>query len=213
MLIGLLSFSVAGCDDLEQEIDEILEEADEYIEEVDTDIEDADSDIKDADNDIEDADNDIKEADNDIEEGPCPYEKNAQLIFSTEDIYGNKISTDSFANAKLIMVNFWEPWCGPCVGEMPDIEQLYEEYQSDGFVVAGVFSTPNVDGDVKEVMEYCGTTYPIIRFTESMAPFTTEYVPTTVFMDQHGHVLTDEPFVGSNSYDGWQQIIEMYLNR
>lgn len=134
-------------------------------------------------------------------------------VFSTTDIDGNAVDFKDYTDAKLIMVNFWEPWCGPCVREMPDLEKLYEEYKADGLVILGVYSTADMDDEVREVLKSCGTTYPVLRYSTEMEPFVTEYVPTTVFLDQQGNMLTDEPIVGSNSYDGWKQIIEEYLNR
>lgn len=135
------------------------------------------------------------------------------LAFTTTDIDGNAVSLSDYSDAKVIMVNFWEPWCGPCVGEMPDLEMLYEEYSSEGFMILGVFSTTDMDDEAKEVLASCGTTYPILRYVDDMEPYITEYVPTTIFLDQNGNVLTDEPIVGANSYDDWKQIIEEYLNR
>lgn len=183
MLVGALSFTMVGC------ADEIIEETPVAEETVSETVEET------------------------VEEGLCPYEDAPLLTFATEDINGHAISTEDLAEANLVMVNFWEPWCGPCVGEMPDLEKLYEEYKSQKFVILGVFQTEGMDGDVKDVIDSCGTTYPILRYVSDMEPFTTEYVPTTIFMDGHGHVLTDEPMVGSNSYDDWKQIIEQYLNR
>lgn len=135
-----------------------------------------------------------------------------QFTFSTTDIDGNAATQKDYSDAKLIMVNFWEPWCGPCVNEMPDLEKLYEEYSADGFMILGVFSTTGVDDEVREVLSSCGTTYPILRYVDSMEPYITEYVPTTIFIDGNGNVLTDEPIVGSNSYDDWKQVIEGYMN-
>lgn len=135
------------------------------------------------------------------------------FTFNTTDIDGKAVSFSDFSDAKLIMVNFWEPWCGPCVGEMPDLEKIYEEYSSEGFVILGVFSTADADEDAREVIKSCGTTYPILRFSDDMEAYITDYVPTTIFVDKDGNVLTEEPIVGSNSYDDWKNIIEEYLNR
>lgn len=136
-----------------------------------------------------------------------------QFVLDTTDIDGNAVSINDFSDAKLIMVNFWEPWCGPCVREMPDLEKIYEEYQSEGLVILGVFSSTDMDEEAREVMKSCGTTYPILLYKDEMEPFITEYVPTTVLMDRNGIVLTDEPIVGSDSYDGWKKVIEEYINR
>lgn len=136
----------------------------------------------------------------------------SRFEFNTTDIDGKEVSFDDYSDAKLIMVNFWEPWCGPCVGEMPDLEKLYEEYGSEGFMILGIFSSTDAEDDAREVLKSCGTTYPILRFSDEMQPFVTDYVPTTIFVDQDGNVLTDEPIVGSNSYNDWKNIIENYMN-
>lgn len=140
-------------------------------------------------------------------------ENSSKFTFSTTDIDGNSVSIDDFSDAKLIMVNFWEPWCDPCVGEMPDLEKLYEEYKSEGLVILGVYSSLDMEDEAREVLDSCGTTYPVLNYVSSMEPFTTEYVPTTVFLDGTGNVLTDEPIVGGQSYDDWKEMIEEYLHR
>lgn len=152
-----------------------------------------------------------KESEDEIEDD----EEDGGLKFaiSTTDIDGNPVSLEDFSDAKLIMVNFWEPWCGPCVGEMPDLEKLYEEYKDKGLVILGIFSTTDMVDEAKEVMDSCGTTYPVLVFEDSMTPFITEYVPTTIFINRKGTVLTDEPIIGSNSYDAWKETIEEYMNR
>lgn len=133
------------------------------------------------------------------------------FTFDTFDIDDKQFTSEMVKDAKLVMINFWEPWCGPCVGEMSDIETLYENYKGDGFVVLGIFSTLGMDDDVHSVMSNCGTTYPILRATEDMYDFMTDYVPTTFFMDGNGKVLSDEPIIGSKSYEAWEAQIQSYL--
>ena len=61
--------------------------------------------------------------------------QNVKLEFSTTDIKGKAISNEDVKDSKLIMVNFWEPWCGPCVNEMPELEKLYKKYKDKGFII------------------------------------------------------------------------------
>ena len=95
---------------------------------------------------------------------------------------------------------------------MPDLEKLYEEYSSDGFVILGIYSTDDMDDEVRKVLDSCGTTYPILKYDENMEPFITDFVRTTIFIDGNGNVLTDEPEIGGKSYDDWKNIIEAYMN-
>ena len=59
--------------------------------------------------------------------------------FSTTDINGEPISMKALSDKKVIMINFWESWCHPCVSEMPSIQALYEKYADRGFTVLGVY--------------------------------------------------------------------------
>ena len=134
-----------------------------------------------------------------------------RLEFVTTDIYGNAVASTDFTDAKIIMLNFWEPWCGPCVGEMPELETLYEEYKESGFVIIGAFTTEGMDDAVLQVLADTGVKYPIVYAAEEMYKYMSDYVPTTVFLDGEGHILSDEPYIGANSYDNWKKIIEANL--
>ena len=63
-----------------------------------------------------------------------------KVIFSTIDRDGNSYDESVFSGNELTLINFWEPWCGPCVGEIPDLQELYEEYKDDGLLIIGVYS-------------------------------------------------------------------------
>ncbi len=134
-----------------------------------------------------------------------------QLDFSTTDIDGNPYTSDDIKDAKVVMVNFWEPWCGPCVGEIGDLAKLYEEYKDRGFLILGVYSTEGQDEDVRSIITDNGVTYPVIKSGGNMSEFMTAYVPTTVFADGSGRIISAEPEIGAHSYDEWKAIIEDYL--
>lgn len=138
-------------------------------------------------------------------------EEGDKLKFSTTDINGNIVNDDIIRDAKIVMINFWEPWCGPCVGEMPSLEELYEEYNEQGLLILGVFSTEGMDDEVRQILDECGTSYPVIRCDSSLEKYMTDYVPTTIFVDSEGNILTEEPIVGANSHSDWEELINEYL--
>lgn len=133
------------------------------------------------------------------------------LSFATVDLNGNEVSNDTIKDCKIVMLNFWESWCGPCVRELPELDKLYQDYKDKGFLIIGAYSEYSNESDIKDVVNDTGVTYPIIAATEEMYSLMTDYVPTTVFLDAKGHVLTDEPFVGSNDYEGWEEIVKLLL--
>ena len=134
------------------------------------------------------------------------------FTFSAVDRDGRVWDESVFAEHELTMINFWEPWCGPCVREMGDLERLYETYADRGFLILGVYSTEGMESDVDSVLASNGVGYPILRYTYEFARFETGYVPTTVFVDRTGRLvtreLTGEDFViGSNPYDAWEAVV------
>lgn len=154
------------------------------------------------------------EATIDIQQVSEPIREYAnQLQFDTVDINGNRVCSEDFKGAKIVMLNFWEPWCGSCVNEMPALEELYNKYKDNGFVIVGAFSTQGEDSSVKDIIQYYGITYPIVRVDNNMNKYTTEYVPTTIILDSNGNVLTDEPYIGGKSYKEWNKIIGGYFHK
>lgn len=136
-------------------------------------------------------------------------EPTGEFNFTSTDINGNDVSLADYSGYKVIMVNFWEPWCGPCVGEMPELEELYEEYSDEGFLILGIYS--DNDSDAKEIVDEAGITYPVVKYISQFDKYQSGYVPNTIFINGNGDVLTDEPYIGANSKEGWEEIIKGYL--
>ena len=130
--------------------------------------------------------------------------------FTTTDLEGSEVTESIFAGHSLTILNFWEPWCGPCVAEMPFLEQLSQEYAARGVQVVGVFATPGADEDVQAVLDSAGTTYPILRYVQAFDFMQTGYVPTTVVVDGTGAIVHG-PFAGAMNYASWCALIEELL--
>lgn len=135
----------------------------------------------------------------------------ALISFDTVDVYGNKVSQDMLQGSRLVMLNLWEPWCGPCVNEMPDLNALYQYYKDKGLLVVGAYSTTGMDADAKDLVEELGITYPIIKCNNSINSIEQNYVPATYLLDNTGRIITLEPFAGSRDYKAWEAIILQYL--
>jgi thiol-disulfide isomerase/thioredoxin len=50
---------------------------------------------------------------------------------------GKKVSTETM-KGKVVLLDFWEVWCGPCVASMPKVQMLYDKYKSKGLQVYGI---------------------------------------------------------------------------
>ena len=134
------------------------------------------------------------------------------FTFSTDDRDGNAWDESVFADHELTMINFWEPWCGPCVGEMDELQRLYETYADRGFLILGVYSTPGMEQQVDDVLSSTGVKYPILHYAADFDRFQSGYVPTTVFVDREGRLVTkalagEALLIGSRSYEDWEALV------
>ncbi|MBQ3482349.1 MAG: TlpA family protein disulfide reductase [Oscillospiraceae bacterium] len=127
--------------------------------------------------------------------------------FSTTLLDGTAVDESILAGHALTMINFFEPWCPPCVAELPELERLYETYAPEGFQILGVFST---EEGVETVLSEAGVSYPVLRYVPVFDVFQTGYVPTTVFVNERGELL-GQTQIGANSYEGWEAIVKELL--
>ena len=81
-----------------------------------------------------------------------------------EDVRETKVKTIDGSSLKLadyhnkvVVVNIWATWCGPCRLEMPDLVKLSHEYKSRGLVVLGVATTYNESNDPERVKNFIKT--------------------------------------------------------
>lgn len=168
----------------------------------------------------EDKENDIEEPTEDSEETDGFESTGDKVYFSTTDRDGNAFDDSLFADQDLTLINFWEPWCGPCVAEIPDLQELYDSYADQGLLVIGVYSEEYMEEDVDVILSDSGVTYPILRYSSDFDKYQSGYVPTTILVDKQGNIIdTGESYegldstliIGSHSYSEWENIVSPYL--
>ena len=91
--------------------------------------------------------------------------------------------------SRVVVVNFWATWCGPCREEMPQLNRLYEKYHAAGFVLLGV----NVDDDQRKAAEVAGklgVTFPVLLDSDKIVSklYDLSTMPSTVIIDRDGKV-------------------------
>lgn len=122
------------------------------------------------------------------------------------------VTPASFPGSRLVMVNFFESWCGPCMSEMAELERLYETYKDKGFQLLGVFTTPGDTKNIEAVIEEYGLTYPVLDGSDgALYAYMTDYVPTTVLFDGAGNAIENETYIGAADYATWEARILPYL--
>ena len=93
--------------------------------------------------------------------GACMADaKPANLNFTMKDLDGKDVSLSSF-KGKVILLNFWATWCGPCKAEIPGFVELQEQYGKDGLVVVG-YSVDDDAPKARAFAEQYKMNYPIL---------------------------------------------------
>ena len=137
------------------------------------------------------------------------------------DLSKNPVKLGSLISGnKVTMLNFWGTFCGPCIGEMPDLGDLERKYKDQGFEILGLTSDivdyqGNIDedliGEAEDIAADTGVTYPILITSMELMEYTQLVAfPTTYFVDAQGNMLRG-PVVESQSQETWEKIITELL--
>jgi len=107
--------------------------------------------------------------------------------FSLDRLDGGRSSSTEF-RGKVVLLNFWATWCGPCRAEMPSLEALSHEFPSQDFVVVGLSSDYEGAQIVQPFMESFGLTFPILLDPEMAVNdrFEVRAIPASIVLDRQG---------------------------
>jgi peroxiredoxin len=109
---------------------------------------------------------------------------------------------------RVVLVNFWATWCGPCRQEIPHLNRLYDKYRSSGFVLLGV----NIDDDARVAAELAtklNVTFPVLLDTDKKVSrvYDMSAMPATVVIDRDGRVR----YIHRGYRDGFEAAYEKQI--
>ena len=112
--------------------------------------------------------------------------------FSETDVAGKPLSIASY-KGKVVLIDFWATWCGPCRGEIPSVVDTYQKYHGQGFEVIGV----SLDEDRQKLLAYTKEmkmTWP--QFFDGQGwgnklavKYGVESIPATFLLDGQGKII------------------------
>ncbi len=96
---------------------------------------------------------------------------------------------------RVVLLDFWATWCGPCVKSIPTLNQLREEFRKSGFEVLGLASYSGTREDVRNFLEKRDARYPIVMADADIVErFSVIGYPTYFLLDRQGRIT--ETYVG-----------------
>jgi thiol-disulfide isomerase/thioredoxin len=106
-----------------------------------------------------------------------------------KDLDGQVVSAEQF-KGKVVVVDFWATWCGPCKIEIPGYIEMMKKHGPDGLVIIGV-SVDDVGPDVvKAFVAKNKMNYPVLMYDEKVVEAFggLEAIPTTFLIDRSGQI-------------------------
>jgi peroxiredoxin len=123
---------------------------------------------------------------------------------------------------KVIMLNFWGTWCGPCRREIPDFNKLHAKYQKDGLEIVGITLTSGSSKNILQFMNAWDMEYTVLTDIDNneTQKVTSIYgraigkpitgIPTTLIIDQEGYIV--KGYIGPRSEEVFYKDLKPLLS-
>ena len=124
--------------------------------------------------------------------------KPARLDFTLKDMHGADVRLSSF-KGKVILINFWATWCGPCKAEIPSLVELQEQYRGD-LVILGLSTTDTPD-QIRPYADEYKMNYPVLiakdreEVQDAYGPMWG--IPMSIIVDREGKIAKRHAGIGT----------------
>ena len=114
--------------------------------------------------------------------------------FNLNSLGGKAISSEAF-KGKVVLLDFWEVWCGPCIAAMPKVHDLYEKYRENGFEVYGIVNDLRSVEAIREFVKKRSIRFPVLMGDEQLKK---DYkldgsVPLYILINKEGKIVFVQP--------------------
>ncbi len=138
----------------------------------------------------------LKDADN----NPSENQEDFDYQFTIKDLAGNKVLFEQF-KGKVLFLNLWATWCGPCRAEMDGIQNLYTKIDKEK--ITFIMLSLDKDGDQGKVVDYLQkknfTFHAYLPSGYLPQQLRVSQIPTTFVISKDGKIVKKE--IGSMQYD------------
>lgn len=153
-----------------------------------------------------------KENNDEADDSNEKYDPNAFVAFEGVDFDGNPVTNDIFKENQLTLVNVWGTNCGPCLEEIPYLQEINDELADEGFQIIGFLTGgEEYKEDAIELMGLLEADYTnLIVPREVFQKLGIQYIPTSFLVDSEGNVV-EKRIVGALSKEEYLEKINKYL--
>lgn len=135
----------------------------------------------------------------------------ADITFTTYD--GKTYNLyETLQEKKMVLINVWATWCGPCRSEFPYMTEAYEQYKDDIEIFALSCEEEDSDDVIADYVAANGMTFPVGRDVPGVADmFDVRAIPTSIVIDRFGTIC----FMEANaitSVEPFQRLFDLFLS-
>lgn len=143
----------------------------------------------------------------------CSYGKqNKEVDFVFNDLGDKPVRLSDF-RGKVVLVDIWATWCGPCIAEIPGFINLYNKYKDKGLEIIGIATDVEGKRIVKPFAEKYKMNYHILigdhrGVTKVFGPM--RGIPTTFLIDEKG--IIKNKYIGYRPEEDFEKDIKILIN-
>ncbi len=113
--------------------------------------------------------------------------------FTMNDVNGNPVTLSSKIGSRLLLIDFWAAWCGPCRQENPNVARVFNEYKNKGFDIIGVSLDSKKEDWIKAISDDKLTwthVSDLLRGNNAAAKlYAINVIPSNFLLDEKGIII------------------------